>query len=171
LAEKDSDRSSGAGHMRIFSSDRCYQQCFYCMPHGDVRYLNHGKMLRFEVMPFNATIRRRLKQVANLHPISRRASDGAAKRYRLGTHREKIGPIGTEKYDYSYKYRRLNMEPARRLRPFRDGDIDIRESLRSGCEQGVDRFGSNDEPGRIDRCSPDQRFNRSAKRGMSCIGD
>jgi molybdenum cofactor biosynthesis enzyme MoaA len=171
LAAKDSDRSSGADHMRIFSSDRCNQQCIYRTPHGDVRYLNHGKMLRFEVMPFTATIRRRLKQEANLYPISRRASGGAAKPYWLGTHREKFGLIGTENYNYCYKYIRLKIEPEARLRPFRDGDIDIGESLRSGYEQGVDLFGSNGDPGTIDRCSPDQRFNRSAKRGMSCIGD
>jgi molybdenum cofactor biosynthesis enzyme MoaA len=137
LAAKDSDRSSGVDHMRIFSSDRCYQQCLYCMPHGDVRYLNHGKMLRFELMPFTVDRRRRLKQEANLYPISRRASDGAANRYRLGIHREKIGLIGTENYNYSYKYRRLKVKPAGVLRPFRDGDIDIGESLRSGFEQGV----------------------------------
>jgi hypothetical protein len=171
LAAKDSERSSGADHMRTFSSDRCNQQCIYRTPHGDVRYFNHGKMLHFEVMPFTVAICRRLKQEANLYPISRRASDGAAKRNWLGTHREKFGLIGTENYNYCYKYRRLNMDPEARLRPFRDGDIDIGESLRSGNEQGVDLFGSNGDPGTIDHCSPDQRFNRSAKRGMSCIGD
>ncbi len=171
MAAKDSDRSSGADHMRIFSSDRYDQQWNYCTPHGDGRYLNHGKGLRFEVMPFTATIRRRLEQVANLYPINRRASNGAAKRYWLGTHRVTFGLIGTESHNYCDKYRRLEMEPEGRLRPFSDGDIDTGESLRSSCEQGVDRFGSNVEPGTIDRCSPDQRFNRSAKRGMSCIGD
>jgi molybdenum cofactor biosynthesis enzyme MoaA len=132
LAAKDSDRSSGADLMRIFSSDRCYQQCFYCMPLGDARYLNHSKMLCLEAMPFTVAISRRLKQEANLYPISRRASGGTAKRYRLGTHREKIGLIGTENYNYCYKHRRLSMEPGGRLRPFRDGDIDKGESLRSG---------------------------------------
>ncbi len=132
MAAKDSDRSSGADHMRIFSSDRCDQQCIYCTPHGDVWNFNHGKMLRYAAMPFTTEIRRHLKQEANLYPISRCASDGAAKRYRLGTHREKFGLIGTKNYNYCDKYRRLKMEPVGRLRPFRDGDIDTGESLRSG---------------------------------------
>jgi molybdenum cofactor biosynthesis enzyme MoaA len=171
LAAKDSNRSSGTDQKQISSTDRCYQRCFDCMPHGNVPFLNHGQMLRFEVIPFTAELRNRLKQDTSLFPINRRASDGPGKHYRPVTRRGKIGFIGAGNHHYCYNYNRLQITPEGKLRLFSNGRDRHRGIIAVRLRTGrVDRSGSNCDPGTINRCAPDLRFNRSAQRGMSCIG-
>jgi cyclic pyranopterin phosphate synthase len=109
----------------------------------------------------------------NLHPLSRRASDGPAKRYRLGSSRGEIGLIGAVSHQFCHRCNRLRLTPEGKLRPclLRDEEIDIRNPLRSGCGQDVLIDLIQTAVGaKINRCAPDLQLNRRVQRGMSRIG-
>jgi cyclic pyranopterin phosphate synthase len=118
-------------------------------------------------------IRGRLEQVMELYPLSPRASDGPAVRYRLGTSRGEVGLIGAVSHHFCHRCNRLRLTPEGKLRPclLRDEEIDIRNPLRSGCDQDVLIDLIQTAVGaKINRCAPDLQFNRRAQRGMSRIG-
>lgn len=118
-------------------------------------------------------IRRRLEQVMDLNPLCHRASDGPAERYRLGTGRGEIGFIGAVSHHFCQSCNRLRLTPEGKLRPclLRDEEIDIRNPLRSGCDQDVLIDLIHKAVGaKINRCAPDLQCHRSAQRGMSRIG-
>jgi cyclic pyranopterin phosphate synthase len=67
----------------------------------------------------------------------------------------------------------LRLTPEGKLRPclLRDEEIDIRNPLRSGCDQDVLIDLIQTAVGaKINHCAPDVQFNRRAQRGMSRIG-
>jgi cyclic pyranopterin phosphate synthase len=118
-------------------------------------------------------IRGRLEQVMDLYPMSRRASDGPALRYRLGNSRGEIGLIGAVSHHFCHRCNRLRLTPEGKLRPclLRDEEIEIRNPLRSGCDQDVLIDLIQTAVGaKINRCAPDLQFHRRAQRGMSRIG-
>jgi cyclic pyranopterin phosphate synthase len=118
-------------------------------------------------------IRGRLKQEWDLYPLRRHVSDGPAKRYRLGTSRGEIGLIGAVSHHFCHHCNRLRLTPEGKLRSclLRDEEIDIKNPLRSGCDQNVliDLI-QTAVRAKINRCAPSLQFNRRAQRGMSRIG-
>ncbi len=118
-------------------------------------------------------IRRRLEQAIDLHPLSSRPSDGPAKRYRIGTSRSEIGLIGAVSQHFCHTCNRLRLTPEGKLRPclLRDEEIDIRNPLRSGCNQTelIDLI-QTAVGAKINRPAADLNSNQCAQRGMSRIG-
>ena len=118
-------------------------------------------------------IRRRLEQLMDLYPLSHRASDGPAERYRLGASQGEIGLIGAVSHHFCRSCNRLRLTPEGKLRPclLRDEEIDITNPLRSGCNQDVLIDLIQQAVGaKINRCAPIQQCNQRAQRGMSRIG-
>jgi len=118
-------------------------------------------------------IRRRLEKEMSLHPLSRNASDGPARPYRLGTTRGEIGLIGAVSHHFCHTCNRLRLTPEGKLRPclLRDEEIDIRNPLRSGCDQKtlIDLI-QTAVGTKVNRHATDLQFNGRAQRGMSRIG-
>ena len=118
-------------------------------------------------------IYRRLEQEMDLHPLSRRASDGPAKRYQIGTTRGEIGLIGAVSHHFCNTCNRLRLTPEGKLRPclLRDEEIDIRNKLRAGCDQAalIDLIQAT-VGAKINLHAPDLHTNWCAQRGMSRIG-
>lgn len=118
-------------------------------------------------------IRSRLEKELELHPLSRCAFDGPAKRYRLGTSQGEIGLIGAVSHHFCHTCNRLRLTPEGKLRPclLRDEEIDIRKPLRSGCNQTelIDLI-QTAVGAKINRRAVDLYSNRRARRGMSRIG-
>ena len=118
-------------------------------------------------------IRMRLEQEMDLHPLRRRASDGPAKRYRIGTGRGEIGLIGAVSHHFCRSCNRLRLTPEGKLRSclLRDEEIDIRGPLRSGCDQGmlIDLLQAAVRA-KIHHYAPDLQLHQCAQRGMSRIG-
>jgi cyclic pyranopterin phosphate synthase len=118
-------------------------------------------------------IYRRLEQKMDLHPLSRRASDGPAKRYQVGTTRAEIGLIGAVSHHFCYTCNRLRLTPEGKLRPclLRDEEIDIRDPLRAGCSQTalIDLIQAA-VGAKINLHAPNLLSNWCAQRGMSRIG-
>jgi GTP 3',8-cyclase len=118
-------------------------------------------------------MRLRLERVMDLHPLSHRASDGPARRYRLGTTQGEIGLIGAVSHHFCHSCNRLRLTPEGKLRPclLRDEEIDIKRLLRSGCDEAtlIDRI-QLAVRAKINHHAPDRIFEQGAKRGMSRIG-
>jgi cyclic pyranopterin phosphate synthase len=101
------------------------------MPIGNRHLWETGKFVSID------DIRRRLEEVMDLHPMNSRASDGPARRYRLGATQGEIGLIGAVSHHFCDTCNRLRLTPEGKLRPclIRDEEIDIRNPLRAGCEE------------------------------------
>ncbi|MGD8845757.1 MAG: GTP 3',8-cyclase MoaA [Desulfobacteraceae bacterium] len=118
-------------------------------------------------------IYRRLEREMDLHPLSRRPSDGPAKRYRLGVSRAEIGLIGAVSRHFCNTCNRLRLTPEGKLRPclLRDDEIDIRNKLRAGCGQAalIDLI-QTAVGAKINLHAPHLHADGCAQRGMSRIG-
>jgi len=118
-------------------------------------------------------MRLRLERVMDLHPLNRHASDGPARRYRLGTTQGEIGLIGAVSHHFCHSCNRLRLTPEGKLRPclLRDEEIDIRNPLRAGCDEAklIDLI-QTAVGAKINRHAPDLFFKQRAQRGMSRIG-
>lgn len=140
-----------------------------------IEFMPIGCRQRWEADKFVSIdeIHGRLEQEMDLHPLIRRASDGPAKRYRLGTSRGEIGLIGAVSSHFCHSCNRLRLTPEGKLRPclLRDEEIDIRNPLRSGCDQGalIDLI-QTAVGAKSNRGAPGLQFYRCAQRGMSRIG-
>ena len=118
-------------------------------------------------------IRRRLERTWDLQPLNRRACDGPAERYRLGTTPAEIGLIGAVSHHFCHSCNRLRLTPEGKLRPclLRDREIDIRSPLRDGCDQAALMDLIRKAVGaKNDRQASNPFLRQRARRGMSRIG-
>lgn len=123
-------------------------------------------------VPIDA-IRRRLERVAALLPLDRRATDGPAKRYRLGTTAGEIGLIGAVSEHFCRSCNRLRLTPEGKLRPclLSDEEIDIKVPLRAGCgERTLIDLIQMAVGAKADRCGPELLREQRVRRSMSRIG-
>jgi cyclic pyranopterin phosphate synthase len=137
------------------------------MPIGCRHTWDAGKFVSIDEM------RLRLERVMDLHPLSRGASDGPAKRYRLGTTQGEIGLIGAVSHHFCHSCNRLRLTPEGKLRAclLRDEEIDIRNPLRAGCDEAkLIGLIQTAVGAKINRYAPDLLFKQCAQRGMSRIG-
>ncbi len=137
------------------------------MPIGCWHLWDGGKLVTIEEM------RHRLQRLTALQPISRRASDGPAQRYRLGMSKGEIGLIGAVSHHFCHSCNRLRLTPEGKLRPclHRDDEIDIKIPLRSECGEAklIDLI-QTAVGAKVNHYPPDLIFNQGAKRGMYRIG-
>lgn len=138
LAANESGRSSGAGVMGIFMTDRCYQRSPSCMPRGDVQFFGHGQFLHDEeILPTYKRCRHQ-SQAVDAYLPSRRLFSGSARLYRRpGTSRGNIGFIGAVCPHFYYSGYGSRLKPQAKWRPrlLRDEKNDIRKLVPSGFDQ------------------------------------
>lgn len=137
------------------------------MPIGCRHLWDEGKLVTIDEM------RLRLERLTALQPISRCASDGPAKRYRLGTSQAEIGLIGAVSHHFCHSCNRLRLTPEGKLRPclLRDEEIDIKIPLRNGCSEATLMALIQKAVGaKIDHRAPVRLFKQPAQRIMSRIG-
>ncbi|MFZ1986694.1 MAG: GTP 3',8-cyclase MoaA [Desulfatitalea sp.] len=137
------------------------------MPIGCRNMWDAGKFVSID------EIRLRLERVMDLYPLNRRAYDGPAKRYRLGTTQGEIGLIGAVSHHFCRSCNRLRLTAEGKLRPclLRDEEIDIKVPLRSGCDEAalMDRIQMAVRT-KVNHHPTDRIFEQGAQRGMSRIG-
>jgi len=118
-------------------------------------------------------IRRRLERVATLQPLERRASDGPARRYRLGATEGEVGLIGAVSEHFCRFCNRLRLTPEGKLRPclLSDEEIDVKIPLRAGCDERtlIDLI-QTAVGAKAGHRAPDLRGEQRVRRSMSRIG-
>jgi cyclic pyranopterin phosphate synthase len=137
------------------------------MPIGSRHRWDAGKLVTVDDM------RRCLERWMPLQPISRKTSDGPAKRYGLGTSRTEIGFIGAVSHHFCRSCNRLRLTPEGKLRPclHKDDEIDIKTPLRSGCsEEKLMDLIQTAVGTKIHHRPPNLVFEQEAQRSMSSIG-
>jgi GTP 3',8-cyclase len=140
-----------------------------------IEYMPVGYRNRWDAAKFVSidAIRRRLERVATLRPLDRRATDGPAKRYRLGTTAGEIGLIGAVSEHFCRSCNRLRLTPEGKLRPclLSDQEIDIKIPLRGGCDERtlIDLIQSA-VGAKAERRGPDLLGEQRVRRSMSRIG-
>jgi GTP 3',8-cyclase len=140
-----------------------------------IEYMPIGCRHRWDAAQFVSidAIRRRLEKVMALEPLERRALDGPAKRFRLGTSLGEIGLIGAVSEHFCHSCNRLRLTSEGKLRPclFSDEEIDVKIPLRAGCDEStlIDLI-QTAVGAKIDHRAPNLLVGKSARRSMSRIG-
>ena len=137
------------------------------MPIGSRHLWDAGKLVTIDEMQL------RLERLTALRPISHSISDGPAKRYRLGSSKTEIGFIGAVSHHFCHSCNRLRLTPEGKLRPclHRDAEIDIKNPLRSGCDEAtLMAMIQKAVRAKTDHCGSAVHFNQPAQRIMSRIG-
>lgn len=140
-----------------------------------IEYMPIGCRHRWDIARFVSIddMRRRLERVMPLQPLSRRASDGPARRFRLGTTAGEIGLIGAVSEHFCHTCNRLRLTPEGKLRPclLSDEEIDVKNRLRAGCDETTLIHLIKKAVGaKVEHQAPNLFLDRRVQRGMSRIG-